>query len=353
VSSDAGIPPEISQTLTHVSEQAHALLAALESGRLTLTVAGREGEQLRRLESDGWYAWPQSPCCRARAASAGAPGLRSLLPSRGATQGRSSSLLLEGRPALNGPAQVVPTPPSLDLLRALVALAKRSTPGHPVEIMTLLRPPYRTADHPFGSPTNVHSRGMAADIAAYAGHRIDSRTPEESVRMLLAMLRDLPPGRYRLGVPKAPELPAVVGKAHADLYAVPGLPAQPAPALAPAGAATAAAATSGQAAPGSEKTEAKPAPKLPVWPFFPPQQFALEGGVVAPERREGRAVHDGSGRPVPLLLRFRNEEYAPEEALGDPRVKRALAEARTRGVDVWALFPDAADHVHLDVRQPR
>lgn len=51
------------------------------------------------------------------------------------------------------------------------------------------------------------------------------------------------------------------------------------------------------------------------------------------------------------VTRFRNEEYAPETALADPRLKKALTAARGRGVNVIALFPDGPDHLHVDVRQ--
>ena len=51
------------------------------------------------------------------------------------------------------------------------------------------------------------------------------------------------------------------------------------------------------------------------------------------------------------VLRFQNEAYAPESALNDARLRNALEAARRRGADVIALFPDGADHVHIDVRQ--
>src|SRR5207245_507718 len=59
---------------------------------------------------------------------------------------------------------------------------------------------------------NPHSLGLAADIGTYAGHRIRQDDPEGCVAMVLALLRDLPPGRYRMGVPKAPEVPLMVGR---------------------------------------------------------------------------------------------------------------------------------------------
>ena len=56
---------------------------------------------------------------------------------------------------------------------------------------------------------------------------------------------------------------------------------------------------------------------------------------------------------MPHLIGFANEDYAPLEALGDARVRDAILAARERGVDIYALFPDGADHVHIDVRPKR
>src|SRR5207249_249573 len=55
------------------------------------------------------------------------------------------------------------------------------------------------------SPTNPHALGIAVDIAAFGGHTISTAAPEEEVQAFLALLKALAPGRYRMGLPKAPE----------------------------------------------------------------------------------------------------------------------------------------------------
>ena len=209
-----------------------------------------------------------------------------ILPSRSAPPGLRTAppLPLEYAPVLDGTnVAPVPAPPSPALMRMLTALAAHATPRQPLELMTLLRPPYHTSDHPHGSPTNVHSLGMAADLAAYAGHRIRLDAPEECVAMTLALLRDLPPGIYRIGMPKAPELPAVVGFPHwtpALLTALAAslccVPLTATPGLTGWGVALAS---------GDGLT---PRP----WPFFPPQEFEIVDGGVALLRREGKIVRD-------------------------------------------------------------
>ena len=86
------------------------------------------------------------------------------------------------------------------------------------------------------------------------------------------------------------------------------------------------------------------------WPFFPAPEVETENGLVAPLRENGHVVKDATGKQTPHIVRFRNESYAPEEALGDARLKRALLAARKRGIEVIALFPDAPDHIHVDVK---
>ena len=97
------------------------------------------------------------------------------------------------------------TPPAPGLLRMLTTLAAHSTPSRPLEIMSLLRPPYRFGGFVHVGPANPHSMGLGVDIAAYGGHAIRQAEPETCVAAVLALLRDLPPGRYRLGMPKALE----------------------------------------------------------------------------------------------------------------------------------------------------
>ena len=109
----------------------------------------------------------------------------------------------------------------------------------------------------------------------------------------------------------------------------------------------------------------------PVWPFFPPpftqvvanepageqnKQEGEDGGATAKpisarmdaKTARSRKTGDQSMRAV---LRFQNEAYAPESDLTDARLRKALEQARRRGVDIVAMFPDGADHIHIDARQ--
>ncbi|HZO90341.1 MAG TPA: hypothetical protein VFB38_18595 [Chthonomonadaceae bacterium] len=365
-----------------IAQLARQLQQQMHAGRLTLTVAWREGAQLRRLERDGAYPWPPPPPMpSARRSEPAVPAVP--LPNIGtvpsvfppdpfrletsnSTASRSTARVLsargasleprampDGNPAeiLNAESQAAPPPPTTPsprLMRTLLALAARSTPRRPLEVLSLLRAPYPTPTHPRSSPRNPHARGIAADIAAYAGHRITQSHPEECVAMTLALLRDLPPGYYRIGMPKAPETPAVAGRPPlepdlqelldgltASLSDGAALKASPWNALAVG------------AAVGIHLGK----PRRP-WPFFPPQEFEIADGVVAPLLHDGQIVRDAEGHPLPHILRFRNESYAPASALADTRLRKALEAARKRGVMIYALFPDAADHVHIDVRPP-
>jgi len=377
VATGPSLPPD----RTEIAQQAQRLCDAIQTGCLRLTNPTRESEQLHCLMNAGAYFWPVSP--------PPAPASRATLPSR---QGKSSrrtptdaaALPENSVPAAEAtsatedpgtPAEVA-SQPSPNLLRMLTALTANATPAHPLELMSLLRPPYQTARFQHAGPRNPHSLGLAADIAAYDGYRIRQDRPEDCVRMALALLRDLPPGRYRFGMPKAPETPAIVGapqlpaaliealRAVTPADALPALPPPP-PDPAPRGVLPSR----------RQPPTVLPTPPLSVdvlqhgafgaalglyvgtsgkpWPFFPPPECEMENGVVAPLREKGNVVLDAKGLPMPHIVRFRNESYAPEEDLADLRLCEALAAARKRGVDVIALFPDGADHIHVDVKQER
>lgn len=49
-----------------------------------------------------------------------------------------------------------------------------------------------------------HGDATAFDIAAYGGHRFNERDPAESRKAVDALLKDLPPGTYGLGLPRLP-----------------------------------------------------------------------------------------------------------------------------------------------------
>ena len=361
------LPPE----RIHVQKQAHQLRADLQAGRITLVMDDRDGGQLEELEWSGVYGWPAPPpkvvvrSDKQRSVLAGTTENSDLLPKSSRLQIASRSGELD-RTALN-PADdpdfdPCAVPPSPLLLRLLTTLAGRSTSTHPLQILSLLRPPYRMAGYIHVGPANPHSMGLAADIGAYGGHEIRQSDPQACVAATLALLRDLPPGRYRLGLPKAPEggwdmppaLIALLDKSTTTPSSIELDEAATGTKKHKQPDKSAANTPNGEAADEKpiENTTACAISALyglyassakPAWPFFPPP-FTQ---VVATDVADG----DAGSKPARTALRFQNEAYAPEEDLTDVRLRKALEQARKRGVDIVAMFPDGADHIHVDVRQ--
>ena len=378
----AAFGPPLPIERVRIQQAAHRLLQDLHAGRLSVMMDERDGEQLRCLLRDGVYCWPAPPpgvsirSPRQRDVLEGtledeaAPvGSDRLLASRGTLPRRSPT----ANPADDPDFDPCIMPPAPGLLRMLTTLAAHSTPSRPLEIMSLLRPPYRFGGFVHVGPANPHSMGLGVDIAAYGGHTIRQSEPETCVAAVLALLRDLPPGRYRLGMPKAPEggwdlPPALIALLNqpSAFVTVPSA-----------------------AAPIETKSEAEPIPQMktatgctlaalyglhvssakPIWPFFPPpfREVTEAETPDAPDETPAETQKSNTRKPeankvemknaaVPrptlkTVLRFQNEAYAPESALNDARLRNALEAARRRGADVIALFPDGADHVHIDVRQ--
>jgi L,D-transpeptidase ErfK/SrfK len=199
---------------------------------------------------------------------------------------------------------------SLALLHTLDWLAAHATAQKPLVVLSLYRPlsPNR--------PYEPHGNGAAADIAAYGGHPIDSRSVSECVEGVLSVIKALGPGFYRLGLPKPPD---------------------------------------------TDPVAFAPPPERPTnWPFFPaPQPAVVSYGVpflaplVAPRIADGHLALDGQGNLRPAITRWENENSAPLEDIGSLRVRRAIQMAVARGANIHMLFPDALDHLHLDVLRPR
>lgn len=232
------------------------LLARWQSGALVVTKPERETAQLQQLADSGFCLAP------------------------------------DGSPVALDPA----------LLSTLDSLSARSTRERPLVILSLYRP--LTPDR----PRAPHGNGLAVDIAAFGGHRIDSRNVEECVAGVLAVIQALEPGRYRLGLPKPPDTDPV--------------------ALLP------------------------PPPRPDDWPFFPaPLPLVDEAtGVVLPTLENGAFVLNRRGEIRPIVLRWENERYAPLADVGSRRVRAAIEAAIARGAHIHSLFPDALDHLHLDVK---
>lgn len=203
------------------------------------------------------------------------------------------------------------------LLRTLDCLSARATRAKPLALLSLYRPlsPARNRE--------PHGRGQAIDLWAFGGYRFDARRPAECERALVAVLQALGPRPYRLGLPKPP------GTDPRAFFPPP-----------------------------SRRTPAR-------WPFFPaplPELMKLPGPsilgngpplrVVAPHKdAHGKFVWDRRRKRFrPAVRRWENERYAPLSDVRSATLRTALAAAARRGVLVHRAFPDALDHLHLDVR---
>jgi hypothetical protein len=194
-------------------------------------------------------------------------------------------------------------PISIQVLRTLDRLSARSTREKPLELMSLYRSPRSRGS---GS---AHGSGMALDVAAFGGYRIESRSPEKCVNGVVAVIAALGPGDYRVGLPKPPRT-------------------DPIPFLPPPG------------RPGN-------------WAFFPaplPYTVQLIGWtLVLPQPPAVRPPRPD--RPLrPWVARWENERGAPLVDIGDRRVRLAIRDALARRTNIYSVFPDALDHLHLDVR---
>jgi hypothetical protein len=200
------------------------------------------------------------------------------------------------------PEQNVNFVPRISLVRILEALASKATPGAPLSVLSLYRKPRSEKSR------EPHSRGLAADFMAYGGHTIHSRNASEALRGVIAVIENLPPGRYGLGLPKPPNT-------------------DPAPGM--------------------------PAPFRPAkWPFFPAPIPAviLPYNIVLP-KAEGAKLVSGRLGPKPWVLRWENERGAPIEDIGSQPLRQVIRDAAKRGVRIMTLFPDAVDHLHLQLAE--
>ena len=353
--------PPLPHERARAAWQAETLRHYCSMGKLRFINPERDGQQLFCVARDGLYLWPpetpQAVASYAYVPATEAPRPPVALASRhgGAANRAVSSATPAPLSGVTAPAAPLPDPPDAHLMEALRVLAARSAPSRPLEILSLFRPPYRTAYWRHGGPGTLHSHGMAVDISAYGGHKITQADPEACVQMTLALLRDLPPGTYRMGLPKAPDTPLIPGR----LFLPPSLynlvysqtdatrDQRPLP--------------SGR---GKAKRSASPAPSegllefavlaaaldlqtgglTDAWPFFPAPQPEIKDGVIAAVKPNGSQVR---------IVRFQNEAYAPVEALADSRLRDAIKQAARRGIKIVGLFPDGADHIHLDVKPNR
>ena len=410
----------VSPQIRSVPEGAEILLKAIQSGKITLTNGNRDQEQLAVLAKSGRYPWqalqPPKPLPAPTPSPASLPKNRAYnsgedpqreqidsqlsdepikaspvsesdsrnrvvsgserrrigaaSPSRHAPPGfRTSQTHSESPgspPALGAPSPQSPNfvycTPSVGLLQMLSALSSRSSQEKPLELMSLLRPPYRTSRFPHAGQRNPHSMGMAADIASYRGLRFRQSRPQDCVQATVLILNDLPKGRYRIGMPKAPETSNVAPVITFSEFLFDTLSPELFKSVTVSGTNKTAPSLKQKETRRKRRTASKRESSLPakpaslqargellgslsgvylthpqaIWPFFP-----------APRREK---VVDRKGFEETRTL-FANESYAPEEALGSGRLRAAIASAKKRGVEITALFPDAADHIHVDVRE--
>lgn len=394
------LPPE----RIRVQQQAHRLLQDLSAGRLCVLYDARDGDQLRCLERDGIYGWPdplagvsiRSP--RQRAVLEGtaeeAPSKESYASDDKRLASRSGlpQRFPTANPADDPEFDPCNLPPAPGLLRLLTTLAAHSTATRPLTLLSLLRPPYRFGDYVHVGPNNPHSLGLAVDIAAYGGHSFRQSEPEECIAAAISLLHDLPPGRYRLGMPKAPEnviaLPTYLTTHLGTAALKPDLSALSSDA--PDSSFFNSSTNSNDSDVSKEVREAPNGRKgikkgvqnestsietngclvaalyglhagnaCLLWPFFPApfmETISVDGtGSGADSETESMPASASTKAPprpgVKRVMRFQNESYAAEADLNDVRLREALAAARKRGADVIALFPDGLDHLHVDVRQ--
>lgn len=333
-------------------QAARTLLAAIQSGALTLVEPARDGSQLEQIARCGALAWP-APAHPKALVSAGqrhvlaGTALPDALPRQLASRSAWSLAWNWPRvdPADSPDFDPLCKPPSSRLMLLLVALAAHSTPRRPLELLSLMRPPYPVDGFVHVGPVNPHSLGLAVDISSYGGFRFDRSRPEDCVRGAIRLLQDLPPGRYRLGMLKAPDSPLIVGRAPAPpalALWLPDLVSEPLAADSSENSHTVVYA----AALGCVLDQT-----ISTWPFFPAPEPLLAGGLVQPEDAADSPLAIVAGRARPRILKFKNECYASPDELGDARLKAAIEAAARRGVNIVAMFPDGSDHIHVDVRQ--
>ncbi len=365
--------PKPSTDRTDVRNGAREFCSLVDRGQVRLLSSERDRAQVESLRSTGIFQWiapiasqnrlgqdivapdttdavePDADTTESDTRNTGDRGTgRAALPNSGGT-GDSG-----GRQGGNVPVRAVKaapisyfTEPPGELFQMLNSLASRSTETKPLVITSLLRPPFKTARYAMQSPANPHALGYAVDISGFGGHSILNSAPEEEVQAVLELLRSLAPGRYRMGLPKAPEpihlpdtgisVPGALGGgtsasgAASDSGRQRGTPPLPSRGGRRQDTRTSSSAQRDADTDSKFGQGAASASSQDTWPFFPAPQKGI----------------DAQGKPV---TRFANEHYADEQYINDPRITKALLEARRHGVDVYALFPDGVNHVHIDVK---
>ena len=196
--------------------------------------------------------------------------------------------------------------PTLGLLKMLEAFAGTSIPrtrGDPdFEVASIAR---ETAG-PHGTPTaGGFQVGRAVDITRFAGQRLDISFPTEAVAGLAAAMRALPPGCYIFGLPRPPREDPVGGLEDLNTY------------------------------PKYYRGSPMPGTKPPL----------SKAGI--------DAIRDNPLLPAVNLRRCPtgnlDGDLAQLRPGGQTELTAAAHEARGRGANILCLFPDGADHLHIQV----
>jgi hypothetical protein len=198
---------------------------------------------------------------------------------------------------------VVPTLGLLKMLDAFAATSTQRTHGDAdFEVASIAR---ETAG-PHGTPTaGGFQVGRAVDITRFAGHRIHIDSPADAVAGIAAAMRALPPGCYIFGLPRPPREDPVGGVED-----------------------------------------------LKTYPYF--YVGSPMPGTKPPLSPKGTAaIHDNPFLPAVDLRKCPTGNLDGDLAKllpgGQADLTAAAHEARARGAKILCLFPDGADHLHVQV----
>jgi hypothetical protein len=207
-----------------------------------------------------------------------------------------------------GPPPKLAQHASPDLTSAIAELSRKATQrraaqasGAQADDFAIATPILRPS-----SPKSLHAKGRAVDVTRYAGQRIDVKQPDEVLEGVAAIIRDLPPGFYALGLPREPE--ARDFERHPEFFKRPPghTPSEPEPSDL------------------GEKVQGR-------------NRLQFKSGVKA-NTPPGATIDDD-------IAALRSEETR--------KLMKALIDAaKKRGVIIVHLFPDDTDHVHLSTGGP-
>jgi hypothetical protein len=218
--------------------------------------------------------------------------------------------------------------PPLLTLRMIIALATPMPEGRRVPAFWIL-----SYARPNDRPSSDHYRGWALDVAKYDGQNVHMRDPEQAFAGVTAVIRNLPAGRYQLGLPRPPTEGYFVSTMYPTEY-------------------DQTARYSGAGVPGPLSHRTDDVTRFP--------EFYDERGRFLPRFRRAGVRHPW-GLSNPFLDRRQREGHAPGcierdlELFESPsylrRFQSAMAIAASRGATVEDLFPDKPNHLHISILQ--